>query len=147
MSCKPYDPCSPVVPEPAECDPDAEKGFGLVRPVDRGCTTEIEYGPIVDANGVPFDFSVPGMKAWFTVKRYLYQIDSQAAWQGTLVSGIVQESRGMLVVTIPPEATANIPDGVDRLYYDLRMRDTANRVSTLEKGQLAVSPTATRSIV
>jgi hypothetical protein len=127
-----------------ECDPDKTRGFTTVREANRGDTLEIEYD-IVDQNGARIDVTANGVLLWFTIKDYLTRADSQAAWQGTLGSGIEQLSVGTILVTVPPAATQNVSDGIVRLYYDLQIRDVLGRVATIEKGIIELSPDVTRS--
>ncbi len=130
------------------CDPDKTRGFKLVREMNRGDTHEIEYN-LVDSNGGAFDLSAVGVKVWFTVKDYLSRADSQAIWQGTLENGgivaVGLPTSGMVRVTIPASATALVPDGIVRLYYDLQIKDASARISTIEKGLFEVSPEVTRA--
>lgn len=128
-----------------ECDPDRERGFVITRRMDRGDTIVIAW-TVIDAQRSPIDFSNPSTKAWFTLKDYVIRADVQALWQGTLGAGIVQEVVGTIVVTIPASSTANLPDGVVKLYYDLQVRDSLGRVSTIEKGLFQVDPDVTKSI-
>lgn len=129
----------------AECDPDAELGFVIHHRISRGESIEIEY-ELVDVNGAPVDLNVSGSKIWFTVKDYLEKADSQALWQGTLGSGIVQTTIGRATVLVAAAATQYLPDGVVKVYYSLRFRDFAGRVATLEKGIFDIEPDVTRSI-
>lgn len=127
------------------CDPDATKGFRIKRPVTRGDTIEIEYA-LVDKNGAPIDASAIGTKLWFTVKDYLGRPDVQAVWQGTYLAGIAQDSVGKIRVTVPPTATLQVPDGIVKLYYDLQLKDSSARITTIEKGIFEFAPDVTRAI-
>lgn len=128
-----------------ECDPDKTLGFGVVRKMDRGCTVEIDY-EIVDENGAPVDLTLSGTKLWFTVKDYLTRADSQATWQGTLIAGIVIVTSGKVRVTVPAATTQYVPDGIVRLYYDLKLLDSLGRATIIEKGVFEVAPSVTLTI-
>lgn len=127
-----------------ECDPDKTRGFVIERPMERGDTVELEY-ELVDRNGAAIDVLAAGVVVRFTVKDYLSRPDLLAIWQGTVAAGIEQVSIGKIRVTVPPTATANVPDGIVRLYYDLQLRDSVGRITTIEKGLFRVSPDVTRA--
>lgn len=148
MSCEQCG-SGPGCPDDVKCsacapcgDPDAVLGFKTKRYATRGDTIEIDY-ELVDKNGAALDLSISGTKAWFTVKDYLIRADSQASWQGTIGTGIVQTSPGRMTVTIPASVTALWPDGVQRLYYDLAVKEPAGRVTTIEKGLIILDPDVT----
>lgn len=134
----------------AECDPDKTRGFRIERALIRGDTEEIDYD-LLDRDGAPLDLSGVNARAWFTVKAYLSQADSQAVHQATILNGgIVPRDGGNLAtgrvrVTIPSSATLNVPDGVVKLYYDLQVKDAQGRITTVERGLFFVDPDVTRS--
>lgn len=142
MSCK-----CPDLPGPIDegCDPDRENGFVQTREWTRGDTLEVEVEDIVDRLGAPIDFTNPLTKAWFTVKDYLVRADSQSLWQGTYGAGIVQIYPGRLLATIPAFETSQLYDGVEKLYYDLQVKDATGRVKTVEKGLFIVRPDVTKA--
>lgn len=131
----------------AECDPDETLGFKIKRELNRGETVEIEYD-LVDRNSAPVDLSLPGVKVWFTVKDYLVRADSQALWQGTLSSGIdlVASTAGKIRVVVPAATSQHVPDGIVKLYYDLRLLDALGRTTVIEKGLFLVAPSVTKTI-
>lgn len=145
-SCQAYScPGAPFCSAAKECDPDEASGFSVRRPMVRGETVQIEY-VLVNEHGSPLDVTIAGSQTWFTLKDYIVRADSQALWQGTYGAGVVQIEKGRIVVTIPASATQHLSDGVVKIYYDLRIKDSFGRVSTVEKGIFDVAPGVTRSI-
>lgn len=129
------------------CDADYKRGFRVSHAMERGDTKELEYD-LVDGDRLPIDTSAVGVKVWFTIKRYLSDHDLQALWQGTLTSGIAAvglASSGKIRVTVPADKTAGFPEGIEKLYYDLQVKDAAGRIATVEKGLFLVSPDVTRA--
>lgn len=129
------------------CDPDYKRGFRVVHPMERGDTKELEY-TLLDRDGIPIDVSDPDVKIWFTIKRYLSEADSQALWQGTLASGVAAIGApvaGKVRVTVPASATSWFPEGIEKLYYDLQVKEADGRLTTREKGLFRVSPDVTRA--
>ncbi len=130
----------------SECDPDKTRGFVIRREMNRGETKQIDYS-LVDGDGAPINLALTGVKLWFTVKDYLSRADSQAAWQGTLSDGIVViQAPGKIRVTMPATATQHLSDGIEKLYYDLKLLDGFGRVTVIEKGLFEISPTTTKAI-
>jgi hypothetical protein len=128
-----------------ECDPDKTRGFVTRRAMNRGETKQIDY-TLVDEDGQLVDLEAAGVKLWFTVKDYLSRADSQAAWQGTLVSGIVILSEGKVRVTMPATVTQYLTDGIEKLYYDLKLLDGFARATVIEKGLFEIEPSTTKAI-
>jgi hypothetical protein len=128
------------------CDPDENRGFRIKRPIERGDTLVLEFAPTVPGTGQSPNLADSGSKAWFTIKDYLSRWDLQALFQGTIGAGIeIQGGVGnRIVVTVPAAATSVIPDGLQRLYYDLQILWNG-RVWTAEKGLFEVSPDVTRA--
>ncbi len=127
------------------CDPDKTLGFKTKREMNRGETKQIDYD-LVDGDGAVVDLSAMGVKVWFTVKDYLTRADSQALWQGTLVSGIGILSAGKIRVTMPASVTQYLSDGIEKLYYDLKLLDGFGRATVIEKGLFEIAPSVTRAI-
>jgi len=128
-----------------ECDPDKTRGFNTKHSMNRGETKQLEYS-LVDADGSPIDLSADGVKLWFTVKDYLSRADHQATWQGVIGTGIEVLSTGKIRVTLPASATQYLSDGIEKLYYDLKLLDASGRSTIIEKGLFEVSPTTTKAI-
>jgi hypothetical protein len=120
----------------------------------RGDTLVIDYSVKTDALSIPTlesggAFNLTGCKLWFTGKRNVVLADNLADFSltSTPVSGIVIASvvGGLVRVTLPPTATRLLPDGPMIMLYDLQILDSLGRVTTLEIGELTVSPDITRS--
>lgn len=131
------------------CDPDKTRGFTEERKINRGDTWQADYD-LVDSDGIPLDLSAPGVKVWFTVAATLPRLATDPVlYQGTLANGEIiavgLPASGRARVTIPARATAYLPDGVVRLYYDMQVLDASGRVSTVEKGIFVVLPDVTRA--
>jgi hypothetical protein len=127
------------------CDPDAERGYVIKRPWNRGDTIILKF-----QLQEPYSKRVPnlsdmGSKVWFTVKTYLTEQDSTALFQGTLLSGdVVDLGGGQIQVTIPAAVTSIAAEGVTKFYYDLQIK-WSGIVWTPEKGLFQVSPDVTRA--
>lgn len=154
MSCCGQCGAGPGCPDDVRCaacspcgDPDGALGFKKRVPGVRGDTLVVVFENVVDpVTQAPIDLGAMGSKAWFTVKDYLVRADSQAAWQGTLAAGVVQDYPGHVTVTVPADKTALWPDGVQKLYYDFQVL-SAGKVTTIERGLIVLGPdvTLTRS--
>jgi hypothetical protein len=131
-----------------ECDPDKTRGFVIKREMSRGETAIIKYVVVDPVTGAPIDLSIAGVKLWFTVKDYLMRADSQAAWQGIIGTGIVVDipKAGAITVTMPASVTQYLNDGVEKLYYDLKLLDGAGTARVVEKGLFKIAATTTRAI-
>lgn len=132
------------------CDPDKTRGFTTERTMTRGDTIEIEYTLTDPDTGAPVDLGAAGVKVWFTVNPTIPKLATDPVlFQGTLVSGAITivglGTSGMILVTIPATTTQFLTDGIEKLYYDLQLKDGAGRVRTVEKGLFRVWPDITRA--
>lgn len=95
--------------------------------------------------------NITGWTMWFTAKYYVTDPDNQAVSQRGNMAPLVgitftQPLVGKAQVTMPPIATVYLPDSEIELVYDVQVKDpTTGVVSTIEVGELVVSPHATRA--
>lgn len=121
-----------------ECDPDATRGFKIVRTITRGNTLEMD----IRAQN-PFTKAAPnsgsaGFEARCTVRQNLG--DKYTAFIGTFADGdVVDLGGGLFRVSLPSTMTYALQDGVVKLYYDLQFIEDA-KVWTQEKGLIRVMP-------
>jgi len=99
--------------------------------------------PLADAAGDPIDLT--GATVWFTAKEDFTDTDDAATFQKSTADGItvIDEDTGVIQVDIEPEDTADL-DGVrTRLFYDIQVKDAADRISTPQSGKIVVYPDVT----
>ncbi len=117
----------------------------LANPVTRAVLSQ--------AQGLPFPpgfapLDITGGKLWFTLKRTYADPDRAAVAQLSSPGGgivLTSPASGKATVTVPALVTANFPDGLTRLLYDVQLLDASGNVTTTEGGAYDVSPDVTRT--
>jgi hypothetical protein len=85
---------------------------------------------------------------WVTAKDNVVEPDNLATFQLTLGSGVTLTDavNGQLLATVPPIKTYMLPDSVVDLIYDVKGKDAAANIWTVQYGILRIWPTPTRAI-
>jgi len=132
------------------------KDTRIIRPMFRGDNlifdVQVQKSPYPGTPPVPID--ITGYFMWFTAKRSTNDSDTQALTQitttptsvppgGSIV--LTQPTVGKAEITTPQAMTSAFPDGVVKIVYDVKVRDTSSRVFTVEAGTIVVYPNVTRS--
>jgi hypothetical protein len=120
-----------------ECDPDATRGFKIVRTVTRGNTLILEIQAMNPFTKVLPNSASVGFQARCTIRQNLG--DKYTAFVGTFGGAVVDAGGGRYVVTIPSTVTYALEDGVVKLYYDLQFVEDG-KTWTQEKGTIKVLP-------
>lgn len=121
-----------------ECDPDATRGFKIVRTITRGNTLVLEIQAKNPFTKVAPNSGSAGFQARVTVRQNLG--DKSPAFVGTFAAGdVVDAGGGLYRVTIPSNVTYALQDGVVKLYYDLQFIE-GGQTWTQEKGLIKVMP-------
>ncbi len=122
-------------------------------PLKRGDTLRLNVAVTIvpDGQTTPVVVDVTGWTFWFTVKRYVQNFDDKSLFQaktGDSTGGItiVDAVNGKLLAKMDPIYTRNLADGPETLYFDLQAKDTAGIVTTIDEGQILVTPDVTRAI-
>lgn len=99
-------------------------------------TYELEF---LDEQGNKLDLT--NVEITFTVKRSVYDDDSQAIIQKTITSH-TDPINGITRINLSPQDTDQ-PDGV--YVFDIQMKDSLGNVKTLVVGKFYIKPDVTRS--
>lgn len=95
--------------------------------------------------------NLTGAKMWFTAKRAFKDADAGAVIQkgttNTTLSGIeiTNAALGFAEVTVDPDDTVDLAADTTWLYYDVQLKETDDRLSTVQSGPLVVSADVTRA--
>ena len=108
------------------------------QPVPRGDTIIFDATITRPPGGAPVDLT--GATLACTGRRTLEEAATAAVFRLEVGAGIVVTNApaGQCRVTIPPEATAGLPD-VPALYVDLESTESDGRVSTPVRGRLILT--------
>lgn len=100
---------------------------------------------VTNENGAPYDLT--GAKLWMTAKYTYAHQDSDAVFQLTTGDGITIQNavQGKIEVNVDPTRTRLMPDGINNLVYDIKLKDQNGRQLIIEAGTLKVKPSATRA--
>jgi hypothetical protein len=100
------------------------------------------------SKAVPFNLT--GAEVWFTAKNNVPDPDLAAIFElNNLTLGgvvLVTPTSGLISVTGQPLNTFYFADSTVTLDYDIQVKDSTGRVSTVEIGLYGVDPDITRSI-
>ncbi len=94
------------------------------------------------------DLTEVGTQVWFTAKLDKLYPDSNALFQKTVGSGITIVGSNSLLVTLAPGDTENLSRDVERLFYDLQIKEgLTGQVSTPINDELYFRADVTRTRV
>jgi hypothetical protein len=93
---------------------------------------------VTDSNGSPVD--ITGYTLWFTVKSDENDSDDEATIQKTVTSH-TDPTNGLTTFELTNTDT-DIPHGT--YLYDMQMKDTSNKITTLTKGYFNVTQDITQ---
>ncbi len=116
--------------------------------IDRGNTVEFEMN-VITHEDEPMD--ITGCKIWFTGKTRPEDSDANALWSVNSVDhptqvAFVNPILGEVLLVLKPENTVNLPT-FRKVAFDVQIKDTANKVYTIQKGHFQVNPDVTRTTV
>ena len=94
---------------------------------------------------VPVNISATTILA--TLKHTVVEPDNTALTQKTIGAGITVDTgaQGLFTLTLDPVDTANLPDGVTCLVFDVQVKESGGRVTTVVRGDLMIEPDVTRA--
>jgi len=100
-------------------------------------TYELEF---LDEQGNKLDLT--NVEITFTVKRSVYDDDSQAIIQ-KIITSHTDPTNGITRISLTPADT----DKEDGVYvFDIQMKDSLNNIKTLVVGRFYIKPDVTRSV-
>jgi hypothetical protein len=105
---------------------------------------------VVDAAGAALNLT--GTKLWFTVKRWISDLDSHAIVQKTSDSAgqvtLADQTAdpGKATIKVLPADTASLGADTTTLVWDVQILDGAGEMHTVADGSLTVKPDVTRAI-
>lgn len=112
--------------------------------------TFLHAGVVMDAAETPENLT--GGKLWFTMKESVRDDDGAAVASAYWVSGgasdgitVTNAATGAFVLALPPDVTTTWQG--DRTYqYDVQYRSSSGRVTTVDRGTVAVESDVTRRL-
>lgn len=96
-----------------------------------------------------FDVDLTGAsEVWMTAKSALADSDGAAIFQKTVGAGVtvVDDPTGTVQIDLDPDDTSSLSGPRDRLYYDVQVLDTDDKITTLASGRLIVRADVTTTI-
>jgi hypothetical protein len=105
---------------------------------------------VVDAAGAALNLT--GTKLWFTVKRWISDLDSRAVVQktsdspGQVTLADQTADPGKATIKVLPADTASLGADTTTLVWDVQILDSAGEMHTVADGSLTVKPDVTRAI-
>lgn len=107
-----------------------------------GDTNMFTITVVVYGTSTPVDISSADM--WFTAKHQLADADADAVFQKETGSGITltTPASGIATVTISPSDTASLTRTTS-LWYDVQLKQTNGRITTVQQGLLRLQLGAT----
>lgn len=118
--------------------------------IRRGDTNEITLVVTApDANGVAQPVNLTSCLLWFTIKRDWEDTDLSAVVIKTIGSGITvtaPPTAGLAVAKLDPVDTSALV-GLQRLVYDVQLREADGTITTVASGYVQVTRDATRATV
>jgi hypothetical protein len=140
---------------PKSRGPVAESSMPIVCPVRctfamfRGDTfsQQFQFKRAAPNTTTPIAVNVSAATILATLKHTVVEPDNTALTQKTIGAGITVDtgSQGLFTLTLDPFDTANLPDGVTSLVFDVQVKESSGRVTTVVRGDLMIEPDVTRA--
>jgi hypothetical protein len=90
-------------------------------------------------------------QVWFTVKRRLADLDSQAVFQkiSPATASIIDETSGLVKIglTAAELNTIYISDWYIEYIFDLRIKDSYGKIVTYQSGTIGIYPSVTKTLI
>lgn len=103
---------------------------------------------LTDRNQNPVNLT--GCTVWFMAKRRPTDEDVDAIISkesGAAGLAVLDAVGGTLLLTLEPGDTEDLADGIQRLYYDVQVKDATGRITTPLEGHLDVDSDIRRAVI